>query len=260
MLSILNRSLFYFLILVVCSFSLASCGGKDDDPKPENLPDRPIVDWQSVPAADRVLYTDEAVVLQAVKTGGYVKELEWQINGVKVTNSQEIIINEDTTSISLAHSFDTPGRYDVSLRVANEGGETTIIRVLNFVVRPVPPTDILAGQVSKKWRFTSIKLNDGPELIRDYEADNTLQFFRETQTDPATNTTFNCVFDKGTLTNGEQDSKGRWKLIFNETYIEFTRIDVFPSNTRIIELKETEIILGRKQGDSDIIYKLTLVP
>ncbi|WP_291727736.1 lipocalin family protein [Bernardetia sp.] len=258
MLNIVNRSLFYFITFIVFSFSLISCGG-DDEPKPVELPDRPVVEWQSVPESGTILYTDEAVVLQAVKTGGYVKELEWQINGVKVTNSQEIIINEDTTSISLAHTFDTPGRYDVSLRVANEGGETTIIRVLNFEVRPIPPLDLLAGQVSKTWRFTSIKLNDGPELIRDYEADNTLQFFRENQTDPNTNTTFNCVFDKGTLTNGETDSNGRWEFAFNETYIKFFRINIFPNNARIIELTPTEMTLGRREGESEVVYKLTFV-
>ncbi|WP_375561574.1 lipocalin family protein [Bernardetia sp. OM2101] len=252
-----NRFVFYFLAFILFSFVLSSCGDKKDDPTPKELPDRPVVTWQNAPSADRIFYTDESVVLQATKTGGYIEELEWKINGTIVTNPQEIIINEDSTLISLSHPFDAPGRYDVSLRVANEGGESTIIQVLNFEVRPIPPLDLLAGQVSKTWRFTSIKLNDGPELINDYEEDNTLQFFRENQTDGTY--TFNCVFDKGTLTNGEANSNGRWKFIFNERYIEFSRINVFPNNASIIELTETEMTLGRSEGDSEIIYKLILV-
>lgn len=253
-----NRSLFYFLAFLLSSFVLSACGDETETPTPKELPARPVVKWQNPPPADKIFYTDEVVVLQAAKTGGYIEELEWKINGTLVTNPQEIIINEDSSLISFSHPFDSPGRYDVSLRVANEGGESTIIQVLNFEVRPIPPLDLIAGQVSKTWKFASIKLNDGPELINDYEADNTLQFFRENQTDGTY--TFNCVFDGGTLRNGEADSNGRWKFIFNERYIEFSRIDVFPTNTEIIALTETEMTLRRSVGDSDIIYKLTLVP
>ena len=252
-----NRILFYFICFILSGFTLVSCGVKNKDPKPVVLPNRPVVTWQNPPPADKIFFTDEAVVLQAAKTGGYIKEVEWKINGTTVTNSQEIIFNEDSSLISLSHSFDSPGRYDVSLRVANEGGESTLIQVLNFQVRPIPLLDLLAGQVSKTWKFTSIKLNDGPELINDYEKDNTLKFFRENQTDGTY--TFNCVFDKGTLTNGEVNSNGRWKFIFNDTYIEFSRINVFPNNARIVSLTATEMTLSRKEGSSDVIYKLTFV-
>ncbi|AFM02888.1 hypothetical protein Fleli_0412 [Bernardetia litoralis DSM 6794] len=255
MLNISKRSLFYFLAFTLFSSILSSCKDKTEDPTPEDLPNRPVVTWQNAPEVDRIFYTDEAIVLQANKTGGYIKEVEWKINGTIVTNQQEIIFNEDSSLISLAHPFDNAGRYDVSLRVANEGGESTIIQVLNFEVRPIPILDLLAGQISKTWKFTSIQLNaDGIELINDYEADNTLQFFREDQTDGTY--TFNCVFDKGTLTNGEANSNGRWSFIFNDRYIQFSRINVFPSNTRIIELTETEMILGRTEGDSEVNYKL----
>lgn len=254
-----NRFLFSILTFTLFSFVLSSCKDKATDPTPVVLPERPVVTWQNAPAADRLFYTDEAVVLQAAKTGGNITELEWRINGTIVTNQQEIILNEDSTLISLAHPFDSPGRYDVSLRVANTGGESTIIQVLNFEVRPIPVLDLLAGQISKTWRFTSIKLNvDGAELINAHEEDNTLQFFRENQTDGTY--TFNCVFDKGTLTNGELNSNGRWKFIFNDVYIEFSRINVFPNNARIILLTETEMTLGRSEGDSEVIYELTLVP
>ncbi len=253
-----NRSLYYFLAFVLFTSVLFSCKDKKEDPTPEDLPDRPVATWQNPPAADKIFYTDEAVVLQANITGGEVKEYEWKINGTVISNQQEIIVNEDVTSISLAHPFDEAGRYDVSLRVSNEGGETTIIQVLNFEVRPIPPLDLIAGQVSKTWQFASIKINGGAELINDYEADNTLKFFRENQTDGTY--TFNCVFDKGTLTNGEVTTNGRWKFIFNEAFLEFSRINVFPSNTEIIELTETKMTLGRKEGDSDIVYILNLVP
>jgi hypothetical protein len=253
-----NRYLIYFLTLILFSSALFSCKNKTEDPTPKVLPNRPIVTWKNAPAVDKIFYTDEAVVLQASKTGGYIKELEWKINGTLITNSQEIILNEDSTLITLSHPFNSPGRYDVSLRVANEGGESTIIQVLNFIVRPIPPLDLLTGQVSKTWKFASIKLNDGPELINNHEKDNTLKFFRENQTDGTY--TFNCVFDKGTLTNGEVNSNGRWKFIFSERFIEFSRINVFPNNARIIQLTPTEMTLGRKEGDSEIVYKLTLVP
>jgi hypothetical protein len=255
----LNRSIFYFLVFTLFSFILSSCGDSTNDPTPEDiLPNRPVVTWNNPPPADRIFYTDEAVVLQAIKAGGYIEEVEWKINGVLITNQQEIIFNEDSTSISLAHPFDSPGRYDVSLRVANKGGETTIIQVLNFVVRPIPLLDLIAGQVSKTWKFASIKLNaDGPELINDHEKDNTLKFFRENQTDGTY--TFNCVFNKGTITNGEVNSNGRWKFIFNERYIEFSRINVFPSNTRIIKLTQDSMTLGRTEGSSEVVYTLTLV-
>jgi hypothetical protein len=254
-----NRFLFYFLAFTLFSLVFSSCNDKKEDPEPKELPARPIVKWQNAPPAEQIFYTDEAVVLQATKTGGFIEEVEWRINGTLITNQEEIIFNADSSLISLSHPFDNAGRYDVSLRVANEGGESTIIQVLNFEVRPIPRLDLIAGQVSKTWRFTSIKLNaDGPELINDYEADNTLRFFRENQTE--TVYVYNCIFDKGTLTNGEANSNGRWKFIFNERYLEFSRINVFPSNTRIIELTETEMTLGRSIGDSDIVYKLTLVP
>lgn len=253
-----NRSLFYFLVFILFSSVLVACGeDKKEDPEPKKLPQRPVVKWQNAPPADKIFYTDEAVVLQAVRTGGYIKELEWKINGTIITNSQEIIVNEDSTLLSLSHAFDSPGRYDVSLRVANEGGESTIIQVLTFDVRPIPVLDLIAGQVSKTWKFTSIKLNDGPELIKDHEKDNTLKFFRENQTDAQY--TYNCVFDKGTLTNGETNSNGRWKLIFNERFIEFSRINVFPTNARIVELTENQMTLARSEGSSDVIYKLSLV-
>lgn len=259
MLNMSNRFLFYFIAFILFSSTLISCGDKKSDPTPTVLLPRPIVIWQNAPAADKIFYIDEAVVLQAKRTGGYVKELEWKINGTIVTNQQEIISSEDTTLLSLAHSFDTPGRYDVSLRVANDGGETTIIQVLNFEVRATPKIDLLTGTVSKKWKFTSIKLNaDGQELINDYEKDNTLKFFREMQNDGTY--TFNCVFDKGTLTNGEVNSNGIWKFIFSDRYIEFNRINVFPTNTRIVELTQTQMTLGRKEGNSEVIYKLTFVP
>jgi len=257
MLNISNRFLFYFLAFTLFSSVLISCGPKTEDPTPVELPNRPVVTWQNPPPADKIFYTDEAVILQATKTGGHITELEWKINGTLITNPQEIILNEDSTLISLSHPFDSPDRYDVSLRVANEGGESTIIQVLNFEVRPIPPLDLVAGQVSKTWKFSSIKLNDGPELINDYEKDNTLQFFRENQTDG--NYTFNCVFDKGTLTNGEVNSNGRWKFVFNETYIEFSRINIFPNNARIVNLTPTEMTLSRREGSSDVIYKLTFV-
>lgn len=254
-----NRILFYVIAFILSGFALVSCGDKAKDPTPKELPNRPIVTWQNPPAATKVFYTDEAVVLQAKRTGGYVKEIQWKINGVLVTNPQEIIISEDTMLLSLAHPFDNAGRYDISLRVVNEGGETTILQVLNFEVRQLPKIDLLTGAVSKKWKFSSIKLNtDGPELIKDYEKDNTLRFFRETQTDGTY--TFNCVFDKGTLTNGEGNSNGRWQFIFSDRYIEFSRIDVFPNNTRIIELTENTLSLGRSEGSSEVVYKLTLVP
>ena len=256
--NISNRSLFYLLIFALFSSVLASCGSKED-PTPKELPPRPVVTWKNPPPADKIFYTDEAVVLQATKTGGYMEEIEWKINGVLVTNKQEIIFNQDSSLISLAHPFTEAGRYDVSLRVANEGGESTVIQILNFQVRQVPLLDRLAGQVSKTWRFTSIKLSaTGPELINNYEADNTLKFFRVNQTSGGL--TFNCVFDKGTITNGEVNSNGTWKFIFNNTYLEFTRIDVFPTNTRIIEINSTTLTLGRSTGaSSEIIYKLTLV-
>lgn len=254
-----NRFLFYFLAFVLFGSVLFSCKSKTEDPTPEELPDRPVVTWQNPPAAAKIFFTDEAVVLQAKKTGGYVKEVQWKINGTLVTNQQEIIISEDTSLISLAHSFDNAGRYDVSLRVVNEGGETTIIQVLNFEVRPTPKIDLLTGQVSKKWKFTSIKLNaDGGELINNYEKDNTLTFFRENQTDGTYS--FNCVFNKGTITNGEVNSNGRWKFIFSDRYVEFSRINVFPTNARIIDITPTELTLGRKEGTSEVIYKLTFVP
>ncbi len=161
MLNISKCFLFYFLAFTLFGAVLTSCGEKQDDPEPEELPNRPIVSWKNAPPVDKIFYTDEAVVLQATRTGGYVKEFEWKINGVKIDNSQEVIINEDTTLISLSQSFDAPGRYDVSLRVVNEGGETTIIQVLNFQVRPIPVLDLIAGQVAKTWKFVSIKLNDG---------------------------------------------------------------------------------------------------
>ena len=255
--NISKRFIFYFISFIVLLSVLFSCKEKDEDPTPDDLPKRPVITWQNPPAPGRIFYTDEAVVLQAIRTGGYVKQFEWKINGLVVTNSQEIIINEDTTSISLSHSFDSAGRYDVSLRVENEGGESTIIQVLNFEVRPLPLLDLIAGQVYKTWKFTSIRLNDGPELINDYERDNTLKFFRETQTDETY--IYNCIFDKGTLTNGETNSSGRWKFIFNQRYIEFSRINIFPTNARIIKLTQTELILGRKEGDSEIVYKLMFV-
>jgi hypothetical protein len=254
-----NRFLFYFLAFILVSFVLSSCGDETETPKPKELPARPIVTWQNPPPAEQIFYTDEAVVLQATKTGGAIEEVEWRINGTLITNQQEIIFNEDSSLISLAHPFDNAGRYDVSLRVANEGGESTIIQILNFEVRPIPPLDLIAGQVSKTWRFTSIKLNtDGSELIKDYEADNTLKFFRENQTDGTY--TFNCVFDNGTLTNGEVNSNGRWAFIFNDRYIQFNRINAFPNNTRIIELTQDRMVLGRTAGSSEVVYTLTLVP
>ncbi|WP_338814179.1 lipocalin family protein [Bernardetia sp. Wsw4-3y2] len=257
--NISNRSFLYFLVFSLLSFILVSCGDKKDDPQPENLPDRPVISWKDLAPADKIFYTDEAVVLQANKTGGYLKTVEWKINGTLVTNSQEIIFNDDSTLISLSHPFNNPGRYDVSLRVANEGGEAILIQVLNFEVRPTPKIDLLTGQVSKKWKFTSIKLGaDGAELIKNHEKDNTLTFFRETQNEGTT--TYNCVFDGGTIRNGELDTKGRWEFVANDRYLKFFRVDVFPNNARIIELTPTTMILGRNEGNSEVIYKFALVP
>ena len=254
--NILNRSLIHFLLCVLLSSFLVSCGGTDD-PAPKALPPRPVVKWQNPPASDKLFYTDESVVLQANKTGGYIEEVEWKINGVIVTNQQEIVFNQDSSLISLAHSFDEAGRYDVSLRVANEGGESTILQILNFRVREIPLLDRLAGQVSKTWRFSSIKLNGtNPELIKDHEKDNTLTFFRVNQSGAFV---FNCVFNKGTLTNGETDSNGTWRFIFNDRFLQFSRIDVFPTNIRIVEITPTEMTLGRSTGSSEIIYKLVSV-
>ncbi|WP_338763185.1 lipocalin family protein [Bernardetia sp. ABR2-2B] len=256
--NISNRSFFYLLAFSLFSFILVSCGGKDDDPKPKDIPNRPVVTWKDLAPANKIFYTDEAVVLQAEKTGGYIETVEWRINGTLITNSQEIIFNDDSTLISLSHPFDNPGRYDVSLRVANEGGESVIIQVLNFETRPTPKIDLLTGQVSKKWKFTSIKLSeDGNELIENHEEDNTITFFRETQTEGTT--TYNCVFDGGTIRNGEADSKGNWEFTFSDRYIKFTRIDVFPTDVRIIELTPTSMTLGRTEGNSEVIYKFTFV-
>lgn len=256
--NISNRSLFCLLVFSLFSFVLVSCGDKSKDPEPVVLPNRPVVTWKDAPPVNTIFYTDEAVVLQADKTGGYLETVEWKINGTLITNSQEIIFNEDSTLISLSHPFDNPGRYDVSLRVANAGGESIIIQVLNFEIRPTPKIDLLTGQVSKKWRFTSIKLNnEGDELIKDNEKDNTLTFFRETQTEGTT--TYNCVFDGGTIRNGESDSNGRWELTANDRYLRFSRINTFPNDVRIIELTPTTMILGRREGSSEIIYKFTFV-
>ncbi|TAF34922.1 MAG: hypothetical protein EAZ57_02290 [Cytophagales bacterium] len=253
------KSLWAMSVLLSGMILFTACGEEKipDTDSPNPTPNAPRVKKLS-PVQDTITVKVGAQVEFFAEVAASELDFKiWRVDGKNVT------VNPSTDPNKYKHTFDKEGTTLISIFATNRGGSNETTWVVKVAGDPIPRSQLLTNDSSKVWKYKSIKINnEGTELLKSYEADNTIKFFKTRQVArPPFITEYNYIHDVGTNVKindaggKETSSYGLWKLSSSDVILEIDPL--YTSNLTIRELTATKLVFSiRLTSSSTIFYTL----
>ncbi|MCC5943340.1 MAG: hypothetical protein JJT94_00280 [Bernardetiaceae bacterium] len=251
---IIQKQISAFILLLSLGLGLVSCGGDSegngDDPTPTQLLPQVRI---NMPQRDTLVYTGVTILFTATSQN-QVDEYQWAVNGTPVEGDR------DDNRYSYSHNFNQVGEFTVSISVTNERGTIENSRVVRVENPPISREDLLTGGSSKRWNYDKILLNNqGSNLLRSYETDNSLVIYKDVQVNDL-GRNYRLFFDPGSnrtiprdpIPGEEQEVYGNWQFLADGRLLELRPI--FSDPMTVVEITETNLVISIRSTNTASIY------